>query len=223
MAIFDICCVKWGTPCIASRVAYSRCLSLAWVSLVAVNSTFLLISIWSLLIWEWRNPRSKRSIANAQFFTRLGRRIIKALDQQTFDGFCYRVDNRDLCVLLASGPLVMSYALWKILQEQGARLGTLHAMVKSARNGQWNVQSIKSCTRCYVRLSSVFISISVQFNLLRRMKSMISSEVLRRRGLSNNIKLGSGGIREVEFIAQVFQRWFVVAGGPFIIPVDEGF
>lgn len=44
---------------------------------------------------------------------------------------------------------------------------------------------------------------------LRRMKSMISSEV-RRRGLSNNIKLGAGGIREVEFIAQVFQ---LIRGG----------
>lgn len=44
---------------------------------------------------------------------------------------------------------------------------------------------------------------------LRRMKSMITSEV-RRRGLSNNIKLGAGGIREVEFIAQVFQ---LIRGG----------
>ncbi|POB69219.1 bifunctional glutamine synthetase adenylyltransferase/deadenyltransferase, partial [Vibrio vulnificus] len=44
---------------------------------------------------------------------------------------------------------------------------------------------------------------------LRRMKSMISSEV-RRRGLSNNIKLGAGGIREIEFIAQVFQ---LIRGG----------
>ncbi|GAJ75727.1 glutamate-ammonia-ligase adenylyltransferase [Vibrio sp. JCM 18905] len=44
---------------------------------------------------------------------------------------------------------------------------------------------------------------------LRRMKSMISSEV-RRRGLNNNIKLGAGGIREIEFIAQVFQ---LIRGG----------
>ncbi|MDF4799033.1 bifunctional glutamine synthetase adenylyltransferase/deadenyltransferase, partial [Vibrio parahaemolyticus] len=44
---------------------------------------------------------------------------------------------------------------------------------------------------------------------LRRMKSMISSEV-RRRGLTNNIKLGAGGIREIEFIAQVFQ---LIRGG----------
>jgi glutamate-ammonia-ligase adenylyltransferase len=42
------------------------------------------------------------------------------------------------------------------------------------------------------------------FDSLREMKDMISREV-RRKGLNNNVKLGSGGIREVEFIAQVFQ------------------
>ena len=39
---------------------------------------------------------------------------------------------------------------------------------------------------------------------LRKMKSMIAAEV-RRKGLKGNIKLGAGGIREVEFIAQVYQ------------------
>ena len=42
------------------------------------------------------------------------------------------------------------------------------------------------------------------FDSLREMKDMINREV-RRKGLNNNVKLGSGGIREVEFIAQVFQ------------------
>jgi len=47
------------------------------------------------------------------------------------------------------------------------------------------------------------------FESLREMKSMINSEV-RRKGLKNNVKLGSGGIREIEFIAQVFQ---LIRGG----------
>lgn len=44
---------------------------------------------------------------------------------------------------------------------------------------------------------------------LRNMKSMISREV-RRRGMIDNIKLGAGGIREIEFITQVFQ---LIRGG----------
>ena len=39
---------------------------------------------------------------------------------------------------------------------------------------------------------------------LRNMKGMIAREV-RRRGLTDNIKPGAGGIREIEFIVQVFQ------------------
>ena len=39
---------------------------------------------------------------------------------------------------------------------------------------------------------------------LRTMKQLIQQEV-RRKGMADNIKLGSGGIREVEFIAQAFQ------------------
>ncbi|MGR5488541.1 bifunctional [glutamate--ammonia ligase]-adenylyl-L-tyrosine phosphorylase/[glutamate--ammonia-ligase] adenylyltransferase, partial [Vibrio alfacsensis] len=73
---------------------------------------------------------TRRSIANAQFFTRLGQRIIKALDQQTFDGFCYRVDMR-LRPFGESGPLVMSYAaLEDYYQEQG-RDWERYAMVKA--------------------------------------------------------------------------------------------
>lgn len=44
---------------------------------------------------------------------------------------------------------------------------------------------------------------------LRNMKGMIAREV-RRRGLTDNIKLGAGGIREIEFIVQVFQ---LIRGG----------
>jgi hypothetical protein len=45
---------------------------------------------------------------------------------------------------------------------------------------------------------------------LRNMKGMIAREV-RRRGLKDNIKLGAGGIREIEFIVQVFQLIAAVA------------
>ncbi|KHT43906.1 bifunctional [glutamate--ammonia ligase]-adenylyl-L-tyrosine phosphorylase/[glutamate--ammonia-ligase] adenylyltransferase [Vibrio sinaloensis] len=151
---------------------------------------------------------ARRSIANAQFFTRLGQRIIKALDQQTFDGFCYRVDMR-LRPFGDSGPLVMSYAaLEDYYQEQG-RDWERYAMIKARVMGREmypEYQELRQMLRPFVFRRYIDFS---AIQSLRRMKSMISSEV-RRRGLSNNIKLGAGGIREIEFIAQVFQ---LIRGG----------
>ncbi|PSW15100.1 bifunctional [glutamate--ammonia ligase]-adenylyl-L-tyrosine phosphorylase/[glutamate--ammonia-ligase] adenylyltransferase [Photobacterium sanctipauli] len=150
----------------------------------------------------------RRSLANAQFFTRLGQRLIKALDQQTFDGFCYRVDMR-LRPFGDSGPLVMSYAaLEDYYQEQG-RDWERYAMIKARVMGRESFsqyQELRQMLRPFVFRRYIDFS---AIQALRRMKSMISSEV-RRRGLTKNIKLGAGGIREVEFIAQSFQ---LIRGG----------
>lgn len=150
----------------------------------------------------------RRSLANAQFFTRLGQRLIKALDQQTYDGFCYRVDMR-LRPFGDSGPLVMSYAaLEDYYQEQG-RDWERYAMIKArvmGRESFTQYQELRQMLRPFVFRRYIDFS---AIQSLRRMKSMISSEV-RRRGLHNNIKLGAGGIREVEFIAQSFQ---LIRGG----------
>ncbi|CAM2814685.1 bifunctional [glutamate--ammonia ligase]-adenylyl-L-tyrosine phosphorylase/[glutamate--ammonia-ligase] adenylyltransferase [Vibrio rarus] len=151
---------------------------------------------------------ARRSIANAQFFTRLGQRLIKSLDQVTVDGFCYRVDMR-LRPFGESGPLVMSFAaLEDYYQEQG-RDWERYAMVKARVMGREmypQYQELRQMLRPFVFRRYIDFS---AIQSLRRMKAMIRSEV-RRRGLNNNIKLGPGGIREIEFIAQVFQ---LIRGG----------
>ncbi|MEZ8965606.1 bifunctional [glutamate--ammonia ligase]-adenylyl-L-tyrosine phosphorylase/[glutamate--ammonia-ligase] adenylyltransferase [Vibrio breoganii] len=151
---------------------------------------------------------ARRSIANAQFFTRLGQRLIKSLDQITIDGFCYRVDMR-LRPFGESGPLVMSFAaLEDYYQEQG-RDWERYAMVKARVMGREmypQYQELRQMLRPFVFRRYIDFS---AIQSLRRMKAMIRSEV-RRRGLTNNIKLGPGGIREIEFIAQVFQ---LIRGG----------
>ena len=89
-------------------------------------------------------------MANAQFFTRLAQRIIKALDQQTFDGFCYRVEMR-LRRLSESGPLVMSYAaLEDYYQEQG-RDWERYAMIKSIVMGREVHSEYKESTAANVK------------------------------------------------------------------------
>ncbi|WP_299685281.1 bifunctional [glutamate--ammonia ligase]-adenylyl-L-tyrosine phosphorylase/[glutamate--ammonia-ligase] adenylyltransferase [uncultured Vibrio sp.] len=205
---YDICCKEWGTPCNQQGEAQPMLI----IGMGKLGGGELNFSSDIDLIFTYpengETQGARRSIANAQFFTRLGQRIIKALDQQTFDGFCYRVDMR-LRPFGESGPLVMSYAaLEDYYQEQG-RDWERYAMVKARVMGSEmypEYQELRQMLRPFVFRRYIDFS---AIQSLRRMKSMISSEV-RRRGLSNNIKLGSGGIREVEFIAQVFQ---LIRGG----------
>ncbi|MFA0570196.1 bifunctional [glutamate--ammonia ligase]-adenylyl-L-tyrosine phosphorylase/[glutamate--ammonia-ligase] adenylyltransferase [Vibrio gallaecicus] len=205
---YDICCQEWGTPCNSEGEPQPMLI----IGMGKLGGGELNFSSDIDLIFTYpengETQGARRSIANAQFFTRLGQRLIKALDQHTFDGFCYRVDMR-LRPFGESGPLVMSYAaLEDYYQEQG-RDWERYAMVKARVMGSEmypEYQELRQMLRPFVFRRYIDFS---AIQSLRRMKSMISSEV-RRRGLSNNIKLGPGGIREIEFIAQVFQ---LIRGG----------
>lgn len=205
---YKVCCELWGTPCNDQDEAQPMLI----IGMGKLGGGELNFSSDIDLIFTYpengETQGSRRSIANAQFFTRLGQRIIKALDQQTLDGFCYRVDMR-IRPFGDSGPLVMSYAaLEDYYQEQG-RDWERYAMIKARVMGREmypEYQELRQMLRPFVFRRYIDFS---AIQSLRRMKSMISSEV-RRRGLSNNIKLGAGGIREVEFIAQVFQ---LIRGG----------
>lgn len=202
------CCQEWGIPCNAQGQAQPMLI----IGMGKLGGGELNFSSDIDLIFTYpengQTQGARRSIDNAQFFTRLGQRIIKMLDQQTFDGFCYRVDMR-LRPFGESGPLVMSYAaLEDYYQEQG-RDWERYAMVKARVMGcemYEQYQELRQMLRPFVFRRYIDFS---AIQSLRRMKSMIRSEV-RRRGLSNNIKLGAGGIREIEFIAQVFQ---LIRGG----------
>lgn len=205
---YKACCEEWGTPCNAQGEAQPMLI----IGMGKLGGGELNFSSDIDLIFTYpengETQGKRRTLDNAQFFTRLGQRVIKALDQTTFDGFCYRVDMR-LRPFGESGPLVMSYAaLEDYYQEQG-RDWERYAMVKARVMGcemYPQYQELRQMLRPFVFRRYIDFS---AIQSLRRMKSMISAEV-RRRGLSNNIKLGAGGIREIEFIVQVFQ---LIRGG----------
>jgi glutamate-ammonia-ligase adenylyltransferase len=144
----------------------------------------------------------KKSIENQQFFTKLAQKFITALDQMTADGQVYRVDMR-LRPFGDSGPLVMHFdAMEDYYQEQG-RDWERYAMLKASilnppcpYTKQLSDILQPFIYRRYLDFSAI--------ESLRSMKSMIEQEV-RRRGLTNNIKLGKGGIREAEFVVQSLQ------------------
>jgi len=149
---------------------------------------------------------ARRSLDNQQYFIRLAQKLITALNQQTADGFVFRVDMR-LRPFGESGPLVMNFnALEDYYQDQG-REWERYAMLKARLigNGKFH-DRLTQLLRPFVYRRYIDFSV---IDSLRRMKMMIAQEV-RRKHLTNNIKLGAGGIREVEFIVQVFQ---MIRGG----------
>ena len=151
--------------------------------------------------------RGGRRIENDQFFTHLGRRLIKVLDEVTAEGMVFRVDMR-LRPYGDSGPLALSFDALEEYYQTQAREWERYAWVKARpiagdlKAGAALLAMLRPFVyRRYLDFGS--------FDALRSMKAMIMREV-ERKGMDDNIKLGAGGIREVEFIAQAFQ---LIRGG----------
>ncbi|QLF94142.1 bifunctional [glutamate--ammonia ligase]-adenylyl-L-tyrosine phosphorylase/[glutamate--ammonia-ligase] adenylyltransferase [Pseudomonas sp. ABC1] len=145
---------------------------------------------------------AKRSLDNQEFFVRLGQKLIKALDAITVDGFVFRVDMR-LRPYGSAGPLVYSFNALELYYQDQGRDWERYAMIKARVVGgdqQAGKELLKMLQPFVYRRYLDFSAIEA----LRSMKQLIQQEV-RRKGMAANIKLGAGGIREVEFIAQAFQ------------------
>ncbi|SNV89157.1 bifunctional [glutamate--ammonia ligase]-adenylyl-L-tyrosine phosphorylase/[glutamate--ammonia-ligase] adenylyltransferase [Haemophilus pittmaniae] len=151
----------------------------------------------------------RRAVDNQKFFTRLGQRLINALDQFTAEGFVYRTDMR-LRPFGDNGALALSFsALEQYYQDQGRdweRYAMIKARVLGLKENDPQALILQKLLRPFVYRRYIDFS---AIQALREMKNKIAREV-RRRGLINNIKLGAGGIREIEFIVQVFQ---LIRGG----------
>lgn len=154
---------------------------------------------------------SERQLDNQQFFTRLGQKLIASLDTVTVDGFAFRVDMR-LRPHGDSGALVSNFnAIEDYYQTQG-RDWERFAMIK-ARPVAWVGEGGAQAADELMALLTPFtyrkyVDFSA-FDSLRDMKNLINREV-HRKGLQDDVKLGAGGIRELEFIGQAFQ---LIRGG----------
>ena len=149
-----------------------------------------------------------QKLGNHEFFTRLGRRLISILNELTADGYVFRVDMR-LRPYGESGPLVTSFsALEEYLVSQGReweRYAWIKARVIAPVDSPYTVELMQLAQPFVYRKYLDFGAI----DSMRKLHAQIRQEV-RRRDRLNNIKLGPGGIREIEFIAQVFQ---LIRGG----------
>jgi glutamate-ammonia-ligase adenylyltransferase len=148
-----------------------------------------------------------RSVSNEEFFTRLCRLLIRAIGETTVDGFVFRVDAR-LRPFGDGGPLVMNFDHLEDYYQSQGREWERYAMIKATVVAGDRDAGRKLLQRLQPFVFRRYLDFGV-FESLREMKQKITAEV-RRKKLHDNIKLGSGGIREIEFFGQMFQ---LIRGG----------
>ena len=149
----------------------------------------------------------ERSISHHEYFTRLGKRLIALLGDVTEDGFVFRVDMR-LRPYGESGPIAASLdALEAYFVAQG-REWERYAWIKArAVTGDGAArEALAAVVRPFVfRKYLDYATLAA----MRRLHGEVRREVARRE-LAEHVKLGPGGIREIEFVVQALQ---LVRGG----------
>ena len=151
--------------------------------------------------------QDRKETTYGEFFTKLCRNLIKVLDEITVDGFVFRTDIR-LRPYGDSGPIIMTFDGMENYYQTQAREWERYAMIK--------VRQVAGDFKTGAQLMAMFRPFVYRryldygaFEELRSLKAQITQE-LRRKDRMENIKLGPGGIREIEFIGQAFQ---LIRGG----------
>jgi glutamate-ammonia-ligase adenylyltransferase len=147
------------------------------------------------------------SISNEEFFTRLARQLVKVIGQTTADGILFRVDLR-LRPYGESGPLVMSFDNMENYYQNQGREWERYAWIKARVVSDDQGRGAHLLERLKPFVYRRYLDFGT-FDSLRDMKQSITLE-LKKKGMKDNIKLGPGGIREIEFLGQVFQ---LIRGG----------
>ncbi len=153
------------------------------------------------------NTNGQRGISNGEFFTRLCRNFMKFFSTASHEINFYRVDTR-LRPFGDGGPLVMSCLAFEEYYQAQGREWERYAMIKArpiAGDIEAGYKLLKNLNSFIYRRYFDYGS----FDSFRDMKLRISLQVKNKR-LKNNIKLGAGGIREIEFFGQLFQ---LIRGG----------
>jgi len=199
-------CKKWGMPRTSAGVP-QQLVVIGMGKLGAYELNFSSDIDLMFAYAEDGKTRQRNGLSLSEFFTRIGQRLIDVIGASTAKGFVFRVDMR-LRPYGESGVLALSFdAMEEYYQYQG-REWERYAMIKARIiagdfvAGRALLKSLRPFTyRRYLDYSA--------FESLRNLKGMIDRQI-KRKGMGENIKLGAGGIREIEFIGQAFQ---LIRGG----------
>jgi len=139
---------------------------------------------------------------HGEFFTRLTQQMAKSLDQQTADGFVARVDQR-LRPWGSAGQLAIPVVACEDYYEVHGREWERFALIKARPvAGDFELgHGVLETLRPFMYRKYLDFGV---FESIRDLKSKIEAEV-RRSGKETNVKVGRGGIREIEFIVQSMQ------------------
>ena len=148
-----------------------------------------------------------RELSNHEFFMRLGRSLISVLNDATDAGFVFRVDMR-LRPNGDSGPLALSFDAMEQYYQVHGREWERYAFIKARAVAGDGASGADLLARLKPFVYRRYLDYSV-VDAIRGLKVSIERE-LQRKGMEHNIKLGPGGIREIEFIGQAFQ---LIRGG----------
>lgn len=151
---------------------------------------------------------TKGKLAPRDYFSAVGKKIIQALGQVTEDGFVFRIDLR-LRPLGVNGPLVQSVDSAMLYYESWGQCWERAALIKArpvAGAVDLAARFLKEVEPFIYRRYLDYTTVDE----LRHMKARIENELLLGDGKERNVKLGVGGIREIEFFTQALQ---LVNGG----------
>jgi glutamate-ammonia-ligase adenylyltransferase len=148
-----------------------------------------------------------RGISNSEFFARLAQETGRLLSARTEDGFVFRVDTL-LRPFGSVGAPALSMGAMELYYQEHGREWERYALVKARpvagdlAAGRALLDSLRPFVyRRYLDFGAL--------GALRELKALIDQDA-HKRGAEDNLKLGPGGIRELEFIVQLFQ---LIRGG----------
>lgn len=148
-----------------------------------------------------------RPLDAAAWFARVGQALVSLLADHDADGYVYRVDLR-LRPFGNAGRLALSFAAMEQYYQREGRDWERYAWIKArvVAGDRGAGARLLDMLRPFVYRRYLDYG---AFAGLREMKALIDAEVARK-DLAGNLKLGPGGIREIEFIVQLVQ---LIRGG----------
>ncbi|HMM56111.1 MAG TPA: bifunctional [glutamate--ammonia ligase]-adenylyl-L-tyrosine phosphorylase/[glutamate--ammonia-ligase] adenylyltransferase [Rudaea sp.] len=149
----------------------------------------------------------ERPLANETYFARLGQMLVKLLAEITADGYAFRVDLR-LRPFGNAGRVALPFAAMEQYYQREGRDWERYAWIKARPVAGDIVAGKRLLEAMRPFIYRKYLDYTA-FAGLREMKALIDAEVARK-DLAANLKLGPGGIREIEFVVQLLQ---LIRGG----------
>lgn len=161
-----------------------------------------------------RDGTTSQGIENRQYFNKLSEFIIHGLSEITAEGYVFRVDAR-LRPESSAGSIARSIDSYEAYYEGWGEIWERQALIKARpvagdlKLGRQFIDTIQPFV--YQRYLDEFSISEIKMDI-RQTKSRIEDRI-REKGsfVNNHVKLGTGGIRDIEFTIQCLQ---LIYGGP---------